>query len=131
MTRPLFAALLIVGLMLGGCTLPTINLQSQVDLNTLEGVVSGYGILAEQLKVLKGLPLCKTGAAPSATNICVKRSIIVALQNGMTIAQKSVDSAVAFVATNPTVSPTSYISAASAALLAVQTIYNTNKPAGT
>jgi hypothetical protein len=117
-----------VSMSLGGC-LPTINVQNQVNLNTTQGVVAGYGILANQLELLKAQPLCKTGTKPSIMNICVPRSIIVRLQNGMIIAQKAVDQAVAFEAANPTISPTGYIAAASSALLSVQSVYNTEAAA--
>jgi hypothetical protein len=111
--------------LLPGCNpLPTVNLQSQVNLNTLQGVVAGYGILVNQENVLKAQPLCKTGTAPSLTNICVPRSIIVRLQNTTKVANLAVNNAVNFVDQHPTVDPTQYISAASSALLAVQSVYN-------
>jgi hypothetical protein len=113
-----------LALSLAGCGLPTINIQNQVNLNTTEGVVAGYGILANQLILLKAQPLCRTGTKPSLMNICVPRSIIVRLQNGMVIAQRAMNSAVAFEAANPTIDPAGYISAASSALLSVQNVYN-------
>lgn len=115
-------------LLLGGCNLPTVNLQTQVDLNTLEGVISGYGIIIEQERLLKQLPLCKTKTVPGLTNICVKRSVVVNLQTSTRIAKTAIDNAVAFVAANPTIPPTQYISAAQTALLSVQAVYNANKP---
>jgi len=108
---------------LAGC-LPTINLASQVNLNTTQGIVAGYGILNNQLVLLKQQPLCKTGVNPSFTNICVKRSIIVRLQNADAIAQRAVSNMVAFEKAHPTIDPTQYISAASDALMAVQNTYN-------
>jgi hypothetical protein len=124
--------LLIVGLAalsLAGCagTLPTINVQGAVNLNTLEGVVSAYGIIAEQERVLKLQPLCKTGTTPGVSNLCVKRSIIVTLQKATAIAKVAVDNAVNFVATNPTIDPTQYISAAQTALISAQQVYNAAK----
>lgn len=117
---------LTLSLALAGCNpLPTVNIQNQVNLNTTEGVVAGYGILANQLVLLKAQPLCRTGTKPSLINICVPRSIIVRLQNGMTIAQRAINSLVVFEAANPTIDPSLYISAASSALLLVQNIYNT------
>lgn len=110
---------------LAACSsLPTLNLSNQVNLNTLEGVVSGYGIVINAENGLKAQPLCLTGTSPSITNICVKRSLIVRLQNADKVANTAVNQAVAFVKNNPTVSPTQYISAAQAALLASQTIIN-------
>ena len=112
-------------LSVGACTpLPTLNLSNQVNLNTLEGVVSGYGLVINAENVLHQQPLCLTGTSPSITNICVKRSLIVRLQGSDKIANTAVNQAVTFVNNNPTVSPTQYISAAQAALLASQTIVN-------
>jgi hypothetical protein len=123
-----FAAIA-VALSLGGC-LPTINLANEVNLNTTQGLVAGYGILVNQENVLKAQPLCLTGTKPSITNICVPRSLIVRLQNGTAVAQKAINSAIAFEKAHPTVDPTQYISAASDALLAVQNIYNTAATTG-
>lgn len=115
-----------LALSLGACSsLPTINLSNQVNLNTLEGVVSGYGLVVNAENALKSTPLCLTGTAPSVTNICVKRSTIVRLQAADKVANSAVNAAVAFVKANPSVAPTSYISAAQSALLAVQSVINT------
>jgi hypothetical protein len=120
------AALWLAGCASGG-GLPTINVQNAVNLNTLEGVVSAYGIMAEQERVLKMQPLCKTGTVPSLTNLCVKRSIIVTLQKATAIAKAAVDNAVLFVSGNPTVDPSQYIQAAQSAILAAQGVYNAAK----
>jgi hypothetical protein len=118
-----FIAIAALALSLAGC-LPTINVANSVNLNTIEGVVSGYGILLEQEKLLKTQPLCKTGTAPSINNICVKRSMIVRLQSADKIANATINQAVLFVQKNPTVDPTQYISAASSALTGLETIVN-------
>lgn len=112
---------------LAGCNAPTLNLASQVNLNTLEGVVSAYGIVVNTENQLKQLPLCKTGVNPSASNICIKRSVIVKLQAADRIANATVNQAVAFVKANPTVDPTQYVAAAQSALLSAQTIINSAK----
>lgn len=109
---------------LAGCNLPTLNVASTVNLNTLEGVVAGYGIVLQAELTYKALPLCKTGTTPSATNICAKRSTVVRLQSADRTANTAINTAVAFVQANPTVDPTQYISAASAAITALQTILN-------
>lgn len=125
MRKFLLCVMLALALPLAACDgLPTINIQNQVNLNTTQGVVAGYGILANQLELMKQQPLCKTGTTPSLANICVPRSTLVRLQAGMVIAQKAMNAVVAFEAANPTVSPAGYISAASSALLAVQGVYN-------
>lgn len=113
---------------LAGCaSLPTINVANSVNLNTLEGVVSGYGILINQEVLLKQQPLCKTGSVPSITNLCVKRSTIVRLQLADKIANQSINQATLFVKNNPTVDPSQYISAASTALGALQSVVNSAK----
>lgn len=129
MKKYLAAGLLSGTLLLGGCagTLPTLNLANTVNLNTIEGVVSGYGILANQELLLMSQPLCKTGTAPSVTNVCVKRSQKIAIQTFDKNANSAINTAVAFIKANPTVDPTSYITAASQALTALQTILNTAK----
>lgn len=120
-----------LALSLGACSsLPTLNIASTVNLNTLEGIVSGYGILANQEVLLMQQKLCKTGTVPSVTNICVKRSQKVAIQTFDRAANSAVNTAVAFVKANPTVDPTSYISAASQALTALQGIISTTSPQG-
>ena len=123
MRKIMFAALLVTGL--AGCAnLPTINVANSVNLNTLQGVVSGYGLVVNAENALKATPLCLTGTAPSLTNICVRRSTIVRLQAADRVANQAVNAAVAFVKNNPNVPPTGYISAAQSALLAVQSVIN-------
>jgi len=118
-----------VALALGGCagTLPTLNIANSVNLNTIEGVVSGYGILANQEVLVMAQPLCKTGTAPSITNVCVKRSQKLAIQSFDAKANLAINAAVAFVKANPTVDPTQYITAATSALSSLQTVLNAAK----
>ena len=117
-------------LFLAGCNLPTLNLSSQVDLNSVEGIVSGYGIVVNAEVALRSLPLCKTGTTPSGTNICVKRSILVRLQAANKYANTTVNQMVAFVKANPKISPAQYITAAQSALAAAEAIVNSAKPPG-
>lgn len=121
--KKLFAIVLLT-FGLGACNLPTLNLAGQVNLNTLEGLVSAYGLVVNAENVLRSQPLCATGTSPSISNICVKRSLIVRLQNADRIANVTVNQAVLFSKNNPTISPTQYISAAQQALLASQNIIN-------
>lgn len=118
-----------VALSLGGCagTLPTLNLANQVNLNTIEGVVSGYGILANQEVLAMGQALCATGTSPSLTNICIKRSQKLAIQALDKQVNYDVNAAVAFIKANPTVDPSAYISTASKALTALQGVLNAAK----
>jgi hypothetical protein len=114
-----------------GCSsLPTLNIGNQVNLNTIEGVVSGYGILLNAENTYKALPLCKTGTTPSITNVCAKRSIIVRLQSADKIANTAVNTAVSFVKSNPSVDPSQYLTAAQNALTALQTVLNTAQATG-
>jgi hypothetical protein len=121
-------AIAILGLSLAGCSsLPTLHLAGSVNLNTLEGVVSAYGILLNQEILVKAQPLCKTGTTPSITNLCVKRSTIVRLQNADKTANATINQAALFVKNNPTVDPSQYISAASQAVTSLQAIINAAK----
>lgn len=112
---------------LAGC-LPTLNIASQVNLNTMEGVIAGYGIVLNAERTYKALPLCKTGTTPSVTNICAKRSVIVRLQGADREANAAINYASAFIKTNPTIDPTQYISAASQAVTALQAVLNSAAP---
>jgi hypothetical protein len=116
---------------LGACNLPTLQIGSQVNLNTLEGIISAYGILLNAEMTYKALPLCKTGTKPSLQNICAQRSTVVRLQNADKIAHSSINSAIAFVKANPSVSPIEYISAAQAAITALQVVLNQANATGT
>lgn len=119
-----FAVALVGGFLLAGCqtTLPSLNLDTAVTLNTIYGIENAYGVAVNAANAYKALPLCKTGTVPSATNICAKRSVIVNLQAAMRRAQVAVNNAVAFQKTYPTVDVTNVVSAARAALLDVQQI---------
>src|SRR6201985_3987561 len=91
-----------VALALGGCagTLPTLNIANSVNLNTIEGVVSGYGILANQEVLVMAPPPCQTGTAPSITNVCVKRPQKLAIQSFDAKANLAINAAGAFVRVN-------------------------------
>jgi len=115
-------------LALGACS--TFSIGTQATLNTLDGIISSYGLLLNAENTYKALPLCKTGTKPSVTNICAQRSIIVRLQAADKVANQTVNSAEAFVKANPTVSPTQYISTAQAALAALQTVLNSASATG-
>lgn len=136
MKKLAIAAVALSSLALAGCNLPTLNLQSSVDLNTEAGILSGYGLVVNAENALRAnvdqgvVPLCKTGTLPSVSNICVKRSVMVQLQNADAKMNTTVNQMVAFTKAHPTVSPLQYISAAQDALLAVQAVLNSAKPAG-
>ncbi len=125
--RACFVALAIgASSLLAACdALPTLDIASQVNLNTEPGIIAGYGIVVNAENAYKAFPLCKTGTAPSITNICAKRSVIVTLQGLDRRVNAALNAMNSFVKTNPNVSPSGYISAAKDALLAVQTVLNT------
>lgn len=104
--------------------LPTLNIQSQVALNTEYGIIAGYGIAVQAMNTYKNLPLCLTGTKPSITNICAKRSIIVTLQKDDRIANAAINNMSAFIKNNPTISPSTYIAAARNAVLSIQNVIN-------
>jgi hypothetical protein len=68
--RKLFAAALISGTALAGCqtVLPSLNLDTSVTLNTIYGIENAYGVAVNAANAYRALPLCKTGAVPSASN---------------------------------------------------------------
>jgi hypothetical protein len=119
-----------LGITLGGCNLPTLNIGNQMSMNTLEGVVSAYGLALNAESTYKALPLCKTGTVPSISNICAKRSIINRLIAADKTANAAVNQAVSFVKANPSVDPTQYLSAAQAAITAVQAVLSTASATG-
>jgi len=129
--RKMVAAVAVASL-LGGCTftMPSFTIGSQVNLNTLEGVIAGYGVMLNAELTYRALPLCKTGAEPSITNICAKRSVIVKLQAADKVANVAVNAAVAFVKANPTVDPSSYLSAARDALTGLRTVLDSANATG-
>jgi uncharacterized lipoprotein YajG len=117
-------AVLACGLVLAGCqtTLPSLNLNNTVALNTIYGIENAYGVAVNAASAYKALPLCRTGTVPSASNICAKRSVIVNLQSAMRRAQLAVNNAVAFQKAYPSVDATNVVGAAQTALLNVQQV---------
>jgi len=120
----------VIALALGGCNLPTLSIGNQMSMNTLEGVVSTYGLILNAENTYKALPLCKTGSTPSPTNICAKRSIINRLIAADKTANTAVNQAVGFVKANPKIDPTQYLSAASAAIKALEAVLSTASATG-
>lgn len=119
------AAMLLFGLALAGCqtvSLPSLNLNNAVTLNTIYGLENAYGIAINAANAYKALPLCKTGTKPSATNICAKRSVIVRLQPAVKRAQVAVNNAVSFAKTYPNIDITNVVAAAQTALNDVQQV---------
>jgi hypothetical protein len=124
--RKLVAAIAVVsGLALAGCqttALPSLNLNTAVALNTVYGIENAYGVAVNAANAYKALPLCRTGTAPSAANICAKRSVIESLQAAMRTARLAVNNLVALQKAYPSVDITNALSAAQSALIVVQQI---------
>ena len=118
-------AALALGLVLAGCqtaALPSLNLANAVTLNTIYGIENAYGVAVSAANAYKALPLCRTGTAPSSTNICARRSVIVRLQAAMARARLAVNRMVTFARTYPGIDVTNVVGAARTALIDVQDI---------
>lgn len=114
---------LTLALGLSGCAgMPSIQIGTAVTFNTLEGVEAAYGVALNFERQYKALALCKTGTLPSVSNICARRSVIVRLQAADKQAVAAITAAADFTRRYPTVDPSNVISAASAAVGAIQTI---------
>jgi hypothetical protein len=124
--RKLIAAVVLslAAVALAACDMPTLNVASQVNLNTEAGIIAGYGVVLNAERAYKSLPLCKTGTKPSVTNICAKRSVVVRLQNADRVANTAINQMTQFVKNNPNISPDGYLGAARSAILSIQTILN-------
>jgi len=124
--RKLVAATAVVSsLALAGCqtaSLPSLNLNTAVTLNTIYGIENAYGVAVNAANAYKALPLCRTGTVPGAANICAKRSVIVNLQAAMRKARLAVNNLVAFRKAYPSVDITDMLSAAQSALIGVQQV---------
>lgn len=124
--RKLVAAIAVVsGLALAGCqtvSLPSLNLNAAVSLNTIYGIENAYGIAVSAANAYKALPLCRTGSVPGAANVCAKRSVIVNLQAAMRKARLAVNNLVGFQKAYPSVDITNTLSAAQSALIGVQQV---------
>jgi hypothetical protein len=119
------AVALVSGLALAGCqtaSLPSLNLNTAVALNTIYGIENAYGVAVNAANAYKALPLCRTGSVPGATNICAKRSVIERLQAAMRKARLAVNNLVALQRAYPSVDITNALAAAQSALIGVQQV---------
>jgi hypothetical protein len=125
MRKLVAATALASGLVLAGCetvSLPSLNLNSAVTLNTIYGIENAYGVAVNAANAYKALPLCRTGTVPSAANICAKRSVIERLQTAMRRARLAVNNLVALQKAYPSVDVTNALAAAQSALIGVQQV---------
>lgn len=124
--RKLVAAIALVsGLVLAACqtaSLPSLNLNTAVTLNTIYGIENAYGVAVNAANAYKALPLCRTGSVPGATNICAKRSVIERLQAAMRKARLAVNNLVALQKAYPSIDITNALAAAQSALIGVQQV---------
>jgi hypothetical protein len=100
------------------------QLDTVVSRNTLYTVEASYGVALAAAKTYKALPLCKTGTAPSITNICAKRSVVVRLQQADAKAIDAITRARDFIKANPTVDASNFLSAAQSAVDNLQAVLN-------
>jgi hypothetical protein len=121
-------AIALLGLSLAGCvgSLPSLNLNNAVTLNTMLSVESAYGIALSGERAYKALPLCRTGTTISITNPCARRSVIVRLQAADLQAMSAIENANTFIKAYPTVDASNVIAAASSAVGAIKSILSAN-----
>ena len=125
MRKLVAATALASGLVLAGCetvSLPSLNLNTAVTLNTIYGIENAYGVAVNAANAYKALPLCRTGTVPGAANIYAKRSVIERLQTAMRKARLAVNNLVALQKAYPSVDITNALAAAQSALIGVQQV---------
>ncbi|MGN6114233.1 MAG: hypothetical protein ACTHN2_01835 [Nitrobacter sp.] len=125
MRKLVAATALASGLVLAGCetvSLPSLNLNTAVTLNTIYGIENAYGVAVNAANAYKALPLCRTGTVPGAANICAKRSVIERLQTAMRRARLAVNNLVVLQKAYPSVDITNALAAAQSALIGVQQV---------
>lgn len=116
-----FSALLIISLILGACSpkfnerllnLVTINTTNPITNNKLGAAISTYGLIDTALIAYRGLPRCTSINNFSLTNICYKRSLLLAGQDLDKKANIALNKAVDFQRDNPKLDASGYIDAA-------------------
>ncbi len=120
-----FRTLLLVGLLgavLGGCQLPTLQVNSAVSRNTIFAAANTYGVALSIASGYKKLPLCRTGTVASPSNICAQRSIIVRMQAADARAVTAITNANNFVKKYPNLDATNVIQAAQQAIADYQAV---------
>lgn len=99
-------------LSLGACA----AIKNPISNNQLATIIDTYGIAESAFIAYKSLPRCTTTNNFSATNICHKRSVVVAGVGYDASVNKAINNAVAFQRANPTLDISSYVTAAQTAL---------------
>lgn len=131
-----FAIIFVVALSLAGCAGQSIfqggpsltaTINNPVGRNELAAVESAYAIALTAALAVRRFPMCKRGQEPSASNFCVKRSVLVAIQAYDRAAYAAIVTARRFVRENPTLNAFSVLAAARQA---VQDFHNAATSAG-
>lgn len=125
------ASLLIVGILLSGCStqfgqrfnqIVTTGVDNPVSQTRLATIESAYGVALSGAVAYRNRPLCKKTALESVSNICARRSIIVRLQSADRQAQVALGKARGFIRDNPTIDAGSLLQAAEDAVSALNQI---------
>jgi hypothetical protein len=126
MKKLLIAA--VMALALAGCAgkMPSLNLSTDVTLNTVQGVQASYGIALSAERTYKSLPLCLTGTKATVLNPCAQRSVVERLQAADRKAVAAIRDMVQFVQKYPQVDATNAIQAAATAVTNLQNIISQN-----
>lgn len=134
MKRILTAMLLAGTLALGGCAsgggFPKLSITNPVTTNDIVTVKAAYGAalaVAAEYRDLYDRNRCTVSRPESLTNICARRSVVVRMQNAAKVANIAINNADWFIRTNPTLDPTSVISAARAAVSTFRQITETKQ----
>lgn len=116
-----FAILVVLSIGLAGCAGQSIfqggpsltaTVNNPVGRNELAAIESGYAIALTAALAVRRLPMCKRGQEPTFSAVCVKRSVLVALQAYDRAAHAAIVTARRFVRDNPTLNAFSVLAAA-------------------
>jgi hypothetical protein len=100
--------------------------QNPINTSELAAVESAYGVALAVAVGYRQLPLCRTGAPTTLTNVCARRSIVVKLQSADRVAQAALIQARSFVKNNPTLDAMTVITVARNAVASFQLVESTN-----
>jgi len=115
-------AIICAALLLSGCA----TYQNPINTSELATVESAYGVALAVAVGYRQLPLCRTGAPTTLTNVCARRSIVIKLQTADRVAQAALIQARSFVKNNPTLDAMTVITVARNAVASFQLVESTN-----
>lgn len=104
----------------------SLGIKNPISNNTLGTLISSYGLVDTAVIAYQQLPRCTIIKPLSISNVCHKRSILVAAQAFDAEANAAINKAVAFQRNNPTLDASSYIQAAQDAFDAFNSFVKTN-----